>query len=110
MSERIIFGTDKRQFLGADINITSFPHTTYITGFNLAITLGHPTRNGQVIIIFNDAGVPITMNADILVEGSATNQIILSNQAEIELLYINSEDITERYRDSGGSATGVTLQ
>ena len=88
----------------------SHPHYTYITGYNDPIALNAPARNGQVIIIFNEAGETITIDSDINVQGAATDQILLTSASWVELLYINSEDTTERFRDIGGSAVGVTLQ
>ncbi len=100
---RIVISRKKIESIGADVNMTWDPCVSIVTGWNLAVTLGAGTKDGQIKTIRNTSGSQITVDVDILVEGADTDQLLIENGGFITLLYINSEDITERYRDIDGS-------
>lgn len=107
---RIIYSRQKRESVGADVNLTWNPMATIVTAYNNPITLAAANSSGALKRIYNDSGGNITIESDINVQGAATDEIVLANGAWIELLYINSSTTTERWRDSDGSVSGITLQ
>ncbi len=100
---RIIISRKKIESVGADVNLTWDPYVSIVTGWSSAITLGAGTRDGQVKKITNTSGSQITIDVDINVQGADTDQILIENGGYIKLLYLNNEDVTERYRDIDGS-------
>lgn len=96
--------------IGADVNMVGPPRVTRITGYNAAITLDPGNySDGGIKKIYNDSGSIVTINSTINVQGAATDTITLAAAAGtfVELLYLNADDITERYRDM--DSIGLTL-
>lgn len=100
----------RAESIGADVNIGGPPFVTRITGYNNAITLdpGNASHGG-LKKIYNDSGSTVTINSNINVQGAATDTITLAAAAGsfVLLMYLNSPDTSERYRDM--DFIGLTL-
>ncbi len=108
---RITYSRMVRESLGADVNLSSpSPYQTIITAYNNPITMPAQPRSGTVIEIHNDAGEFILIDSDISLQGAGTDQLRINSGQHAILMYLFSEDITERYRLISGSISGLTLQ
>ncbi len=108
---RITYSRKARESIGADVNLSDpSPYQTIITAYTSPITFPAQPRSGTVIEIHNDAGEFILLNCDIELQGAATDQLRINSNQHAVLMYLLSEDITERYRLIGGSVSGLTLQ
>lgn len=108
---RVTYSRQARQSLGADVDITApTPFQTIITGYNNPISLEAQTRDGWVLEIHNNSGSFILVDSDVELQGAATDQLRINNNQHAVLMYLNSEDVSERYRLIGGSVSGLTLQ
>lgn len=108
---RVTYSRMVRESIGADVNLSSpSPYQTIITGYNLAITMPAQPRSGTIIEIHNNAGEFVLIDSDINLQGAATDQLRIDSTQHVVLMYLFSEDITERYRLIGGSISGITLQ
>jgi len=108
---RITYSRKERESLGADVDLSlPTPFQTIITGYNLPITLGVQNRSGTVIEIHNDSGSFILIDFTVNLQSSGSDQLRINNGQHAVLMYLLTEDITERYRLVGGSVSGLTLQ
>ena len=110
MSVRVIYSVAARESIGADVGINTNSYCSFITGYNLPVTLSAGTRDGMMKKICNTSGVQVQVNSDIALDGAPLNQILINNDSYIIMMYINSEDTTERYRLIDTSVSGITLQ
>ncbi len=108
---RITYSRMIRESLGADVNLSNpTPYQSIITAYNDPITIPSQARSGTVIEIHNDSGGFILLNSDITLQGASTDQLRINYNQHAVLMYLFSEDITQRYRLIGGSISGLTLQ
>ena len=111
MSVRVIYPVAQRESIGADVNITTTTtYCSFITGYNLPVTLSAGTRDGMMKKICNTSGVQVQVNSNTALDGAASDQILINNDSFIILMYINSEGTSERYRYIDSSLSGITLQ
>lgn len=107
---RIIYSRKVSQQLAADVDIaTSTPYHTEITAYTSPISLAAQNQSGCVLEIWNNSGEFILINSDIELQGAATDQLRINSNQTALLMYLLSEDVTERYRVIG-NMTGLTLQ
>ena len=100
----------RMESIGADVDITGGPYVSRITGYNLAIDLAPGNfTDGNLKKIYNDSGSEVVIDSTIEVQGAATDKITLASGAGsfVKLLYLNSADVTERWRDI--DSVGLTL-
>ena len=111
MPSRVVYSNKTRQNLAADVNIaTQAPYQTIIDAYVSPISLAAQGQTGWILEIVNDSGGFILINSAILLQGAATDQLRINSGQTALLMYLNDEDVTERYRLIGGSVSGITLQ
>ena len=111
MPQKGLYSNKVRQNLAADVNIaTQAPYQTIIDGYNNAISLAAQPKTGWLLEIVNNTGSFILIDSDIELEDAATDQLRINAGKKALLLYLLTEDITERYRLIGGDVDGLTLQ
>jgi len=108
---RPIYNTKSRLFIGADTDIkTNTSFSTIIAAVNNPINLEAQKETGTVIEIRNAAGGNVTINSAINLDGAPNNQLVMADDTLALLMYINGNDVREKYRLISGNSVGLTLQ
>ena len=111
MPNKVTYSNKNRQNLGADVNIVSpTPFQTIIDAYNNPIDLEAQTISGWVLEIHNNSGGQIQIDFPIGLAGASNNELLMNNGTHGVFIYLNEEDISEKYRMIGGSISGLTLQ